>query len=301
MRTALVVPTYQEAGNIERFLREVRAALPEADVFVFDDNSPDGTGELAERVAEELGRIDVVHRPSKEGLGAAYRHGISHVLGLGYEIVMQMDVDFSHDPAVLPRLRQAILDGADVAVGSRYVPGGATPDWPLRRRMLSKYGNTYSRVMLGLVFNDATAGFRAYRAPVLEQISFHTTRANGYGFMIETGFRLSDAGATVTEVPIIFRDRTVGESKMAIPTMVETMSMVTWWGLCRRAPKLTGRFRTTRLGERLADSSGATPPTTPTEPAPAEPAVEPAVDAVDASMDEIAPTDVAADDVPTRS
>ena len=256
MRTALVVPTYLEAGNIERFLREARAALPDADIFVFDDNSPDGTGEVAERVGAEIGGVEVVHRPSKEGLGAAYRHGLSHALALGYEIIMQMDVDFSHDLAVLPQLRDAVVAGADVAVGSRYVPGGSTPDWPLRRRMLSRYGNTYARVALGLSFNDATAGFRAYRAPILRAISFHTTRSNGYGFMIETGYRLSQANASVTEIPIVFRDRTVGESKMAVPTMVETMALVTWWGLCRRAPRLTARFRTTRIGERLYQSTG---------------------------------------------
>lgn len=141
MRTALVVPTYQEAGDVERFLKEVRAVLPDMTVIVCDDNSPDGTGDIADRMAAELGSIDVVHHAGKEGLGAAYRHGLTYALDAGYDLIMQMDVDFSHDPAVLPHLRQAILDGADVAVGSRYVPGGSTPDWPMRRRMLSRYGD----------------------------------------------------------------------------------------------------------------------------------------------------------------
>jgi len=256
MRTALVVPTYQEAGNIERFLKEVRSVLPDMTVIVCDDNSPDGTGRIADRMATELGGIEVVHRPGKEGLGAAYRHGLTHALDEGYELIMQMDVDFSHDPHVLPRLHQAILDGADVAVGSRYVPGGSTPDWPLRRRMLSRYGNEYSRFMLRLSFNDATAGFRAYTAPVLRSIRVGTTRTNGYGFMIETGYRLTMAGADVREIPIAFHDRTEGESKMAVRTMAETMLSVTWWGLCIRFPRITDRFRATSLGRRLWSVTG---------------------------------------------
>lgn len=256
MRTALVVPTYQEAGNIERFLKEVRAAVPEVTVIVCDDNSPDGTGEMADRMAEELGGVEVIHRPGKEGLGAAYRHGLTHALDEGYELVMQMDVDFSHDPAVLPALRQAVLDGADVAVGSRYVPGGSTPDWPLHRRMLSRYGNEYAKFMLRLSFNDTTAGFRAYRAPILRTIRVGTTRTNGYGFMIETGYRLTQAQARVTEVPIAFHDRTEGESKMAVRTMAETMLSVTWWGLCIRFPRATERFRRTALGRRLWTVTG---------------------------------------------
>ena len=256
MRTALVVPTYQEAGNIERFLKEVRSVLPDMTVIVCDDNSPDGTGRIADRMAEDLGQIDVVHRPGKEGLGAAYRHGLTYALDEGYDIIMQMDVDFSHDPAVLPLLHQAVVDGADVAVGSRYVAGGSTPDWPLRRRMLSRYGNEYSRFMLQLSFNDTTAGFRAYAAPILRSIRVGTTRTNGYGFMIETGYRLTVAGAKVVEIPIAFHDRTEGESKMAVRTMAETMVSVTWWGLCIRFPKTTNRFRATALGRRLWSVTG---------------------------------------------
>jgi len=167
-----------------------------------------------------------------------------------------MDVDFSHDPAVLPLLRQQILDGADVAVGSRYVAGGSTPDWPLRRRMLSRYGNEYARRALRLAMHDATSGYRAYAADTLRGIHFETTRSNGYGFMIETGYRLTAAKAKVTEIPIVFHDRTEGESKMSVPIMAETMLSVTWWGTCIRAPKLTNRFRATKLGRRLWSFTG---------------------------------------------
>jgi len=256
MRCALVVPTYQEAGNIERFLREVRSAVPETDIFVCDDNSPDGTGKIATEVGDELGNITVIHRESKEGLGAAYRHGLRHVLDAGYELITQMDVDFSHDTALLPAMQGAIEAGNDVAVGSRYVPGGATPDWPLRRRMLSRYGNEYARRVLKMKIHDATSGYRAYSAATLEAIRFDTTRSNGYGFMIETGYRLTAAGSQVKEIPIIFRDRTEGESKMSVRIMAETMLSVTWWGTCLRAPKLTNRFRSTAMARRLSDVTG---------------------------------------------
>src|SRR4051812_26971518 len=176
MRTALVVPTYQEAGNIERFLKEAHTALPDATIFVFDDSSPDGTGEIAERVAADIGHVEVVHRPAKEGLGAAYRHAHRHALDQGYDVIIQMDVDFSHDPHQLPDFEAAIRDGPDVAVGSRYVPGGSTPDWPFRRRALSRYGNEYARAALRLSMHDATSGYRAYAAGTLRAIRVDTTR-----------------------------------------------------------------------------------------------------------------------------
>ena len=253
MSTALVVPTYQEAENIDRFLRAARRALPEAHIYVCDDNSPDGTGAIAEATGAELGDVEVLHRASKEGLGAAYRHGFRHALDRGHERIIQMDVDFSHDPAVLPALESAVIDGADVSVGSRYVPGGSTPDWSLHRRLLSRYGNEYARFVLRLKTRDSTAGFRCYRAGVLEHIEFETTRSNGYGFQIETGYRLSAANAEIVEIPIAFCDRTAGESKMSVRIMIETMLLVSWWGLCLRLPRLTGSFRRTPFGRRLAD------------------------------------------------
>jgi dolichol-phosphate mannosyltransferase len=249
---AVVIPTYQEADNVVRLLHTLREVVPDATIIVCDDNSPDGTGRLAEQVAAELGGIEVLHRPRKAGLGAAYRHGFRHALDAGHDVVCQMDADFSHDPLVLPDLLAAIEAGADVAVGSRYVPGGAVPNWTVGRRLLSRWGNTYARVMLRLVIRDATTAFRAYRADVLETIDIDGTRANGYLFQIETAFRVSGAGCKVAELPITFLDRVAGASKMAVArTMVETELRVTWWGLSLRAPGLSSRLRTTAPGRYL--------------------------------------------------
>lgn len=259
--TALVIPTYQEADNIVRLLHELRSIAPEVTIVVCDDNSPDGTGRLADQVAKELGGIEVVHRPGKEGLGAAYRHGFRYALDAGHDIVAQMDADFSHDPLVLPDLIAAVEGGADVAVGSRYVPGGAVPNWTLGRRVLSRWGNAYARWMLRLVIRDATTAFRVYRADVLEKIDIDGTRANGYLFQIETAFRVSAAGCRVTELPITFVDRVAGSSKMAVArTMIETELRVTWWGLSLRAPTLSGRLRDTAPGRYLESRMRPTRP-----------------------------------------
>lgn len=253
MSRVLVVPTYQEAENIERLLRSVRAAVPDISILIVDDNSPDGTGELAEKVGEEVGDVEVLHRAGKAGLGAAYRHGFRHALDSGHDVVVQMDADMSHDPAVLPDLLAAVDAGADVAVGSRYVPGGSVPNWTWFRRTLSHWGNSYARWMLRLRMNDATTAFRAYRREVLERIDIDGTTANGYLFQIETAFRLSLIdGIEVAELPITFVDRVAGASKMAVGrTMVETELRVTWWGLSLRAPGLSDRFRSTGAGRFL--------------------------------------------------
>lgn len=253
MPGVLVIPTYQEAENIERLLRTVRDLVPELRILVVDDNSPDGTGRIAEEVASELGNVEVLHRAGKAGLGAAYRHGFRHALESGPDVVVQMDADFSHDPHVLPELLAEIDRGHDVAVGSRYVPGGDS-DWTWFRRMLSGWGNSYARWMLRLRMRDATTAFRAYRAEVLEKIDIDGTTANGYLFQIETAFRLSDAGVDIVEVPITFVDRVAGSSKMAVlRTMVETELRVTWWGLSLRLPAMTRRLRRTPPG-RYAES-----------------------------------------------
>lgn len=250
----LVVPTFQEAENIERFLRAVRSACPDLSVLVVDDSSPDGTAAIAERVGAEIGAVEVLVRPGKAGLGAAYRHGFRHALDRGHDVVAQMDADFSHDPAVLPALLGAVAAGSDVAVGSRYVPGGSVPNWTWSRRMLSRWGNWYARVMLRLRLRDATTAFRVYGPGVLDRIDIDGTRANGYLFQIETAYRISAAGVSVAELPITFVDRVAGSSKMAVArTMVETELRVTWWGLSLRAPGLSGRFRSTRAGQRLQD------------------------------------------------
>lgn len=225
-----MVPTYNEAENIEPFLRAVRAAVPEADILVVDDNSPDGTGQLADTFAAELGRIKVLHRPGKQGLGSAYRHGFTLALDEDYDVIVSMDVDFSHDPAVIPQLLAGIDAGADGVVGSRYVPGGGTANWPVHRRLLSRWGNRYVAMLLGLGVRDATSGFRAYRASALRDIDHGATSAEGYAFLTELVRRLATRGHPITEVPITFRDRERGTSKMSGRIIVESMLLVSRWG-----------------------------------------------------------------------
>jgi dolichol-phosphate mannosyltransferase len=243
MRTLVVTPTYEEAKNIAEMLRRVRAAVPDADILVVDDNSPDGTADVARAVAQELGRIDVLVREKKDGLGSAYRRGFQLGMERGYDVIIQMDADLSHDPAAIPTLLRALDDGADLAIGSRYVPGGSIPHWPWYRRALSRYGNRYACAVLGMTIHDATAGFRAYRADTLKTIDVATTRSKGYGFQIENAYRASRLGQAVTEVPIEFTDRVRGHSKMAASAMVEELSLVTWWGV-------RDRVRDRRRGHR---------------------------------------------------
>jgi dolichol-phosphate mannosyltransferase len=247
----LVVPTYQEVENIDPFLRAVRRADPDLNVLIVDDASPDGTGSLAEEVGSELGGVEVLHRPGKLGLGAAYRHGFAHALSAGHDVIAQMDADFSHDPAVLPELLAGLAE-SDVMIGSRYVPGGDVPGWTWIRRSLSSWGNSYARAMLRLSMRDATTAFRAYRADALRAIDIEGTTANGYLFQIETAYRISTSGLRVQEIPITFADRLAGSSKMAVVrTMAETELRVTWWGLALRAPGLTDRLRATGPGRFL--------------------------------------------------
>jgi dolichol-phosphate mannosyltransferase len=243
VRTLVVVPTYDEAPNIEAFLRRVREVVPAADVLVVDDNSPDGTADLAEAVGADVGQVKVLRRPGKDGLGNAYRAGIAFGLDEGYEALIQMDADFSHDPAVIPDLLRALETGAEVALGSRYVPGGSIPHWPAYRRALSRYGNRYAVAVLGLDVRDATAGYRAYRADLLRRIRYDTTRANGYGFHLEMSFRIAQVGARADEVPIVFTDRVRGTSKMSVRIMAESMALVTWWGARGRLRSFLGRRR----------------------------------------------------------
>jgi dolichol-phosphate mannosyltransferase len=234
VRTVVVLPTYNEAENIVAFLHAVRAAAPQADILVVDDNSPDGTGTLAEEVAAEVGSIKVLHRSGKLGLGAAYRHGFTTAFDEGYEAIVSMDSDFSHDPAVIPTMLQLITDGADAVVGSRYVPGGATENWPLRRRLLSKWGNRYTAGVLGLSVRDCTSGFRAYRAAALLAIDPASTTADGYAFLTELVRKLTANGSKVVETPITFRDRQFGTSKMSGRIIAESMLLVTKWGVFDR-------------------------------------------------------------------
>jgi dolichol-phosphate mannosyltransferase len=231
VNAVVVLPTYNECENVGRLLAAVRGAQPDVDIIVIDDNSPDGTGDLVEDVAGELGQIKLVRRPGKEGLGSAYRQGFALALDEGYDVIVSMDVDFSHDPAVLGELLRLIDAGADAVIGSRYVRGGATVDWPLHRRLLSRWGNRYTSVMLGVPVRDSTSGFRAYRAAALRAIAPETTTAEGFGFLTELVRRLVRHGCCVMETPITFRDRRFGESKMSGRIIVESLLLVTRWGI----------------------------------------------------------------------
>jgi dolichol-phosphate mannosyltransferase len=235
VKTLVVLPTYNEAANIAETLRRIRASAPgEVDVLVVDDNSPDGTADLAEGVASEVGGVEVVRRPGKAGLGSAYREGFKIGLAAGYEALVEMDADLSHDPAVLEDLLTELKGGADLVIGTRYMPGGKIPDWPWHRRAISRGGNLYARWMLGLSARDATSGYRAYHRRALERINLTAVRADGYGFQVEMAYKVERAGGVLAEVPIEFRDRTLGRSKMSYRIVVEAFALVTWWGVTAR-------------------------------------------------------------------
>ncbi|MEX2255519.1 MAG: polyprenol monophosphomannose synthase [Acidimicrobiia bacterium] len=232
MRTLVVVPTYLEVENIEEALTRLRTHAPTVDVLVVDDSSPDGTADVAKRVATELGQIDVLVRPKKTGLGEAYRAGFAVGIERGYEILVQMDADLSHDATALPGLLAAVEDsGADLSIGSRYVPEGSVPHWPWHRRALSRWGNWYAGFMLACGVHDMTAGYRAYRRTILEAVRYHETRAVGYGFQIELAYRVSSRGGKIVELPITFADRVRGHSKMSPKVAFEELWLVTWWSL----------------------------------------------------------------------
>jgi dolichol-phosphate mannosyltransferase len=233
MRVLVVVPTYNESANIERFLGRVHEALPTAGILVVDDGSPDGTADLAEKAAPELGDVHVLRRDRKAGLGSAYRAGFRWGLERGYEACVEIDADFSHDPGALPKLVAPLHEGFEVVIGSRYVPGGSIPNWSWSRHLLSWGGNRYASAVLGLGVADSTAGYRVYAASVLQRLDLDRIRAEGYGFQIEMTYRAKQAGAQVAEVPIRFVDRVAGESKMSGKIVVEALGLVTWWGLGR--------------------------------------------------------------------
>jgi len=220
-KAVVCLPTYNERENIEPMLR----ALGDKGVrvLVIDDNSPDGTGELADRLAQELGYVDVLHRERKEGLGPAYLAGFRHALAGDAELVLEMDCDFSHDPDYVPRLITAVEEGADLALGSRYVPSGGVRNWGLLRRLISAGGSSYARIILGVKVRDLTGGFKCYRRAVLEAIDLDAVDSKGYAFQIETTYRALRAGFKVVEVPITFADREVGGSKMSKAIVAEAI------------------------------------------------------------------------------
>jgi dolichol-phosphate mannosyltransferase len=241
VRSVIVLPTYNERENIEVFLRAVRELDAPIDVLVVDDASPDGTADAARALSEELGGITVLDRVAKEGLGSAYRAGFDRVLTEDYDVVISMDADLSHDPAAIPEMLALLDAGADAVIGSRYVRGGGTTDWPTHRRLLSKWGNAYTRTVLRLSANDCTSGYRAYRIDALRSIRPTTTQAEGYAFLTELVRRLDRSGFKIAETPIIFRDRERGRSKMSGRIVVESMWLVTSWGVADTLRRLRGR------------------------------------------------------------
>ena len=227
---AVIIPTYNELDNLEEIVSRTRRAVPDADVLVVDDNSPDGTGDLAEKLALSDEHVHVLHRTQKGGLGAAYLAGFGWALERGYGVLVEMDADGSHDPAELPRLLAALAN-ADLVVGSRWVRGGTVRNWPRSREILSRGGNAYARMMLRLSVHDATGGYRAYRAATLRAIGLQDVRSQGYCFQIELTLRTARAGLTVAEVPITFVERARGTSKMNRAIVAEALWRVTVWSL----------------------------------------------------------------------
>jgi dolichol-phosphate mannosyltransferase len=227
----VTVPTLDEVENLDSLVHRIRAAVDDAHILIVDDGSADGTADKAEALGAELGGIEVLRRPRKMGLGSAYRAG--HAIGIarGYDVMIQIDADLSHDPAALPDLLAAVERGADLAIGSRYVPGGSVPNWPRRRLMLSVWGNRYAGFALGLGVRDSTAGYRAYRASILRKMNLESTHSTGYAFQIEMTYRALNAGGHIEEVPIAFTDRVRGTSKMSTRIIAEAMTLVTWWAI----------------------------------------------------------------------
>ncbi|MDR6176175.1 dolichol-phosphate mannosyltransferase [Nocardioides zeae] len=243
-RGVIVVPTYNEALNIERIVGRLRAAQPDLDVLVVDDGSPDGTGRLADELAAADPAVTVVHRTAKEGLGAAYLHGFAVALERGYDVIGEMDADGSHQPEQLGRLLGA-LESADLVIGSRWVPGGSVVNWPRSRMLLSRGGNLYVRLLLGMKVRDATAGYRLFRRTTLEKIDLASVESTGYVFQTDLTWRTVKNGLRVVEVPIEFVERERGDSKMTGSVASESLSRITRWGLRERRSQLR-RFRDRR-------------------------------------------------------
>lgn len=225
-RTLIVIPTYNERESLPATLDAVRAHVPEATILVVDDNSPDGTGTLADERARADQHILVLHRAGKAGLGAAYVHAFQHALSEGWERIVQMDADLSHNPRDVPRLLAALDGGADLAIGSRYAPGGGTENWGLGRRIISRGGGAYAATVLGIGVQDLTSGFKAWKAETLRGIQLAAVRSIGYGFQIEMTYRVLRNGMRVIEVPIVFVDRRVGASKMSKTIFLEALTAV---------------------------------------------------------------------------
>ncbi len=231
MRTLVVVPTHNEESNIAEILERLRAAVPDVDIMIVDDGSTDATRRIVKEHIVDDERLRIEERADKRGLGDAYLHAFRIALDEGYEAVVEIDADMSHDPAVLPTMLDVAERGIDLVIGSRYVPGGTVIGWPRRRTWLSRWGNRYAAIVLGLAVNDATAGYRVYRTDTLRRIGIDGVQAGGYGFQVEMTYRVVRAGLGVVEIPIAFRDRVAGQSKMHRGIIIEAFTLVTWWGL----------------------------------------------------------------------
>ena len=236
-RIVVLIPTYNEHDTLPAAVHGVRTHLPDADVVVLDDASPDGTGEVADALAAQDAQVDVIHRAGKEGLGAAYLEGFAWALDQGYDALVEMDADGSHRPEDLPSLVDAAAD-ADVVIGSRWIPGGRVVNWPLHRKALSVGGNLYVRALLGMPVSDATAGFRVYRADALRRMGLGDVASQGYCFQTDLTWRAVRSGLTVVEVPITFVEREVGDSKMSGDIVAESLRRITGWGVRHRAAQV---------------------------------------------------------------
>ncbi|MEI7631680.1 MAG: polyprenol monophosphomannose synthase [Actinomycetes bacterium] len=245
-RIVVIIPTFNECESLAAIVARVRTSVPEADILVIDDNSPDGTGDIADGLAADDSNLHVMHRLGKEGLGAAYLAGFSWALQHDYAVVVEMDADGSHQPEQLPRLLTA-LRGADLVLGSRWIAGGGTENWSKSREILSRGGNFYTRTMLGVPLRDATGGYRAFRADTLRKLDLHNVASQGYCFQVDLAWRAVQRGLIVTEVPITFVERAVGTSKMSQRIVVEALWRVTVWGFDDRVT----RFRRTAQKKRL--------------------------------------------------
>ncbi|HET6359605.1 polyprenol monophosphomannose synthase [Streptomyces sp.] len=239
-RALVIIPTYNEVENIKPIVSRVRTAVPEADILIADDNSPDGTGKVADELVAQDDKVHVLHRKGKEGLGAAYLAGFAWGIEHGFGVLVEMDADGSHQPEELPRLLTA-LKGADLVLGSRWVPGGRVVNWPRHRQFLSRGGSTYSRLLLGIPIRDVTGGFRAFRAETLQGLGLTEVASQGYCFQVDLARRAVAAGYHVVEVPITFVERELGDSKMSRDIVVEALWRVTAWGVGDRANRLLGR------------------------------------------------------------
>lgn len=244
-RVVMVVPTYDEAENIAWIVERLRAAEPDVHVLVVDDSSPDGTGDIADRLAAADDHVHVLHRTEKAGLGAAYLHGFAWALEEGYDVIGEMDADGSHQPEQLHRLLDALED-ADLVIGSRWVRGGSVVNWPLRREALSRGGNLYVRLLLGISVRDATAGYRVFRRQTLEKLDLSAVRSTGYVFQTDLVARTLGAGLRVVEVPIEFVERERGDSKMSGAVATESLKRITQWGLAERRAQLWRAWRRRR-------------------------------------------------------